>query len=707
MKKVNKKRLIGILASAGIAFCGAGIYQNASADINANADAATPVIAQTATLTMTKGASIRIPATFSTTEAGIRWEIRMSASDYNGLKAENENVSFGVLIAPVEYHTQHPLNDAANLTGDTAVYNWATPSAENESGWEYTPENGKTRIVNLSTKEMTLTTDATEYVWYASLINLLGNNYARNFIGVGYIYDGEEYRFAQENDNVRSISYVAQQYVSANADTEKAKTVKTLYIDPYLGNDTTYTVEHVKISADGTESVADTVTADTKVGDPVTATAKTYDGYATWGAMPSDVATVNGATKLQVKYYTDIGVKGIQEQGAYNYNVSRKANCVSVSVNNGEAKLLTNFSVKSGKTYRMTLQYKGDAFYIGDSLSGTDDWNLGTTTTDETTGVVTRTKDFTNVTADADLILRFYKGAAATIDVYGVTLTEMARTNVIDSTYAGKNGQTITYTDYYDRTNIQFAAADQWDYLGFKTSIQVTKDQYYKISFKLKITSGNWDAFDNVAFYDSVSYPKNDTFFSGNTGFRVKGGATIGSECLDEDEKTYRIYYVSTSAASATGDLYINFKSYTTNYPTVSFDISDLKVVASPIESVTWEAEHGTVFTRGFYFDKVVQEGKGAEVRINSIYNLEEGKKYAVTLKIKYEESGVSIFDRHTDSTNGTWYTKPEADAEGIYTYTRTIDSAKASEQFVVRIYLRETGNLSAEIYELTVVEIS
>lgn len=248
MRKTKKFALTLSLLSAAIASIAAANLDltSASADTVNTGDG----------IFMNYGASVRYNAE-SEQDNGIRYELRLTTAAYDGLK-ENGTATFGILIAPAAYEVEKPLNEA-NVFGESAVYNWAEWNDE-QNGYVYTEEEGKTRIVNVSatvdfttTNLNTKTVDGTEYYYYyGALTGILEENIAREFVGVGYVSAGESYTFATRNDNVRSIAYVAQKSVlndtTALGESEKEQAaakawLQENYVDKVKEVETTYSVE--------------------------------------------------------------------------------------------------------------------------------------------------------------------------------------------------------------------------------------------------------------------------------------------------------------------------------------------------------------------------------------------------------------------------------------------------------------------------------
>ena len=297
MKIRKKNALIAATAAFAVAFAAGG----AALKVNVNADEAESEI-----LTMRRGASVRIADDYA--QNGIRFELNMQKSDYEDLKESNPNVVFGMFIAPVDYETLYAPLTEENLTGENAKYGWAEKLEDGTYG-KYT--GTKTQIINLVTDEMGERDGA--MVWYASLVNLLHgenggtDNRNREFIGIGYMKAGDVYTFAARNDNVRSMTYVAQQ--AREKDTKLTETQKTAlyenYIKGFVNTDVSYTVNYVYDN--GLEKTATTTTQTAKLDSEIVITPEesvAQDGFVYSAAEPQlkSTAYANGKTQFTVNY---------------------------------------------------------------------------------------------------------------------------------------------------------------------------------------------------------------------------------------------------------------------------------------------------------------------------------------------------------------------------------------------------------------------
>ncbi len=595
MKIAKNQKIIVLLAMASIAV-GAGAATSLSAFAE---DAASKTSLENVTLTMRQGASVRIPTasaneTAFNAQAGLRYEIQMSKDNYEAVVAsEGNNVRFGVLIAPESYHTAHALNVESNLTGETAVYNWAVPSVEDPSKWSYTPEEGKKQIVNLDTNSMAISEDSSKYVWRASLVDVLPENITRKFIGIGYVYDkaNDKYYFAEENDNARSMSYVAQMHMQTiGADTETYKNLNKLYVAPFVGNGTSYTVNHVKIDTNGTKTTADTqvVSENVKVGDKITATANEYEGWSTWGEMPAGVAAVNGESKLEVKYYRDNGLVKRVSGGYGQCSAERTPNAVrakALDAKGSELRLQTKYAVEVGKMYKLTvrLQFPESEFLgaWGYLKAGGKTAYFEADERSEANGIYTYEKYFTADSAQNNILTLYNQNKAFVADILSVEITEVENTNVVNTTSIPGSNSTFKTKHYPDKTAFTLTNVPAWDKIAFETSLVAKAETIYKVSFKLK--TSDFDAIKtSLWFYDNicVSYNAGKSDFLGDgLGLAIGTGANNAIQAEDLGNGEYLCSFTQTKKLSADETYKFAFKAYKPGV-NASFDFYDLKIEA-------------------------------------------------------------------------------------------------------------------------------
>lgn len=283
-KKSSIIRLAGVALAAvicsGIAAVSSLTVKADNTDINA------------ITATMDKGASVRLPANANYSDIGIRYTYFVSENDYAALKnAGYDSLAYGVFIAPNYYNEKHAINDETSLN---AYYYWGNAEAQ----------NGKAFILNVEKTE--LAKDLVHgYRFDGAVVNMLEENLLTEYIGVGYIKytaNGEtHYKFAESNDNARSMVYVAQRYIEDKGATQE---LNEYFNDTVTATDTTYTVEHLVKQGDGTYKLyGEAQKENAKVNATATATAKTIPNYTYEKGDLSGVVYANGKRTLKL-YYT-------------------------------------------------------------------------------------------------------------------------------------------------------------------------------------------------------------------------------------------------------------------------------------------------------------------------------------------------------------------------------------------------------------------
>ena len=167
-------------------------------------------------LYMEKGASVRIGKTES--DNGIRFSAKITEENKLALdeKFGEENVTYGMLIAKLDdVQTNGNLN-GETVFGEKSVYNWA------ENG-KYTPEDGKTRITNLTISSENLAKDGNDYIVRGSIAGILDKNLTVERVARAYVRCRTEnediYYFSDfKLENARSVVYVADNAILKDSD---------------------------------------------------------------------------------------------------------------------------------------------------------------------------------------------------------------------------------------------------------------------------------------------------------------------------------------------------------------------------------------------------------------------------------------------------------------------------------------------------------
>ena len=165
-------------------------------------------------LYMEKGASVRIGKTESAN--GIRFSAKITEEEKLALdkKYGAENVTYGMLIAKLDDVQINGNLSGETVFGENAVYNWA------ENG-KYTPEEGKTRITNLTISSKNLATDDGDYIVRGSISGILDKNLTVERVARAYVKchaESEDIYFFSDFklENARSVVYVADNAILKN-----------------------------------------------------------------------------------------------------------------------------------------------------------------------------------------------------------------------------------------------------------------------------------------------------------------------------------------------------------------------------------------------------------------------------------------------------------------------------------------------------------
>ena len=268
---------------------------------------------QVESLKMEKGARVLYS---NSGKYGIKYTMEMTKSEYESLMNLKVNgtyneIEIGILIAPYEgYHTVKPLNVKENVFGENAVYDWATLDENGE--WIYT--GNKVRIMNIPASA---NVNGNRVTFSAAISNVLKANIARDFYGIGYIRcmdeNGDTVFYADENDNVRSMTYVAQMAIADPLTDEALKNnLYEIYVQPLSQNTYNYYVDFYK-KVNGAFVLQETETFSDNLGADVQYTVD-KDKYASEGYIyigEPDVlegqVLVNGKLRLSVYYGTTTG----------------------------------------------------------------------------------------------------------------------------------------------------------------------------------------------------------------------------------------------------------------------------------------------------------------------------------------------------------------------------------------------------------------
>jgi len=328
---------------------------------------------------MRKGASVRIGN--NEQESGLRYYVGMSEENYLSIlnnigdgKIFSE-VTYGMFIVPYDYLTEGYELTVENLFGVSAKFD-----ADN------TPENvsdGKKAITKIESEQLYSYTDDenhSSYGIYGSLVGLLKNNYTRQFVGLGYIRyktsEAEDYSYilATSNDNVRSMTYVAQGLI---ADGSVSSQDIGMYITDSSNVKSTYLLKEYYQSVDGKYVKVTDSTVESTVGAVIEQ--PEVEGYCFNEALSNGSATVfaNNLSSVE-RYYDNDDMKyfnncetgdylnggssiffGIQPQTVVGWDgnaISCGGNGGNIFIGNINNKYYGGISFEAGKTFLLNMQ---------------------------------------------------------------------------------------------------------------------------------------------------------------------------------------------------------------------------------------------------------------------------------------------------------------------------------------------------------------
>ncbi len=288
-----KKSVLGLLAIACVGVATLGV-----ASVNGAVEASAETPTAFSSFAMEDGAAIYVGDTQSANAKegnGIRWHVTMDATQYAALATSGyTDIKFGILVAPEE---GYDLTEE-NVFSDSAIYDWA----EKDENGKYVYSGSKTRIANFYTDELFEPEDVdnASYVeFYGALTNLKDgadegeedttNNLSRMFQAKGYIEYKDngvtKYVFVGDDDNVRSMAYVAQLAIADEEEDAPTAEVKTWLGDNYIAKspNVNWYIQHYLQKADGTYETTAHSTSEMTGAPSASASAYTspitVDGY--------------------------------------------------------------------------------------------------------------------------------------------------------------------------------------------------------------------------------------------------------------------------------------------------------------------------------------------------------------------------------------------------------------------------------------------
>ncbi len=307
---MKKQWIIGLSALTVLAISG-GV--GATKLSTQTADAAAADILTQISPEMVEGASVRLADNGN----GIRFQMTLSENDYQ--TAEGANAQYGMLILPADYAKATPVTKSVFSTNPDYYFVGQEGSVDTAN---------KKPIINLTADYLTLYKG--EYTLSGSIVGILDTNTVRPFMGIGYVAvtegDVTDYKFATENDNVRSMAYVAQLALESGEYTEDEATLNE-YIDKSVDYLTDYTVVHYVEGKDGTYTEKQSEQKSAPIHSALAAEdVKTeIEGYTYSSMTEVDHVYADGKTVVNV-YYEDDAKQGYtyQDLGVHKVSVDLK-----------------------------------------------------------------------------------------------------------------------------------------------------------------------------------------------------------------------------------------------------------------------------------------------------------------------------------------------------------------------------------------------
>ena len=252
-----RKRFFITMASMLALTIGMGVGASIEAKANDQQNALESI-----SVTMEAGAGIRNVDGVDFTQNGIRYVAYVSEENYDMLmdlndSEESAKVEFGMIIARGSDIKENPLNEATVFgKGGDKKYNWAEYNQETGAFEEYVAVQGLQRITNIIYEELPKAEDiSAQYegqdirLIMGSMIDINESALTVERAGLAYIkyFDGENtyYKFAENNNNVLSMTYVAQKAIEKGGLSDSiVQALKSEYVDKVNDKSTTISVHN-------------------------------------------------------------------------------------------------------------------------------------------------------------------------------------------------------------------------------------------------------------------------------------------------------------------------------------------------------------------------------------------------------------------------------------------------------------------------------
>ena len=251
------------------------------------------------TMTMDKGALLRVSTEADLNDSGLRF--RATLTNYN---ENDKTLKYGVVIIPADYLTTYEITANEYVQDLDALVQAGTIS---------TYINGLAKPVQIDGR----------WVVQHSIAPIKAGNFNREFFGVAYVTDGTNYKYAELNDNERSVTYISSAALNElkyNENLEEG--TKSLYLanETMLKNFVQQGVKNV------TEELTYQITGNNVTNQPngtINLSLNITDGVniqSKWFSSDTEVAEVDGNGVVTMKQYGAATIT-VRSAGLYSSSV--------------------------------------------------------------------------------------------------------------------------------------------------------------------------------------------------------------------------------------------------------------------------------------------------------------------------------------------------------------------------------------------------